>query len=195
MKHNIDPFPKKEAELRAAFWEQISSFPDGHNIKNCLQCGTCTGTCPVSYAMDITPRQIIAMFRAGLVEDVLQSRTIWLCASCYSCTVRCPSGIRVTDTLYALKRTAMDKKIYPPKFPVHTLSRAFIQNVYRYGRNYELGLGIRYFLSTNFIKLFTNIGYGFSMIRRGRLNIIPRRLKRINQVRAIIKIADQFGEG
>ncbi|SYZ73410.1 conserved hypothetical protein [Candidatus Zixiibacteriota bacterium] len=194
MKNEITPFPKAEADLRAAFWDQVSSFPEGHKIKLCLQCGTCTGTCPVSYAMDITPRQIVALFRAGHIEEILNSRAIWLCASCYSCTVRCPAGIRVTDTLYALKRIAMDKDIHPRRFPVHSLSRAFTNNVYKYGRNYELGLGIRYFLSTDFVKLFSNMGYGLSMIRRGRLGLVPKKLKRVNQIRAIIEKANQFEE-
>lgn len=191
----LEPFPKEEADLRSAFWEQVGSFPEGYKIKRCLQCGTCTGTCPVSYAMDITPRQIIALFRAGHVEDILHSRAIWLCASCYSCTVRCPIGIKVTDTLYALKRIAMEREIYPRKFPVHALSRAFINNVYRFGRNYELWLGIRYYMSTKITKLFTNIGFAWSMIRRGRLGLVPSRLKGINQIHAIIKKANEFGEG
>jgi len=191
----LEAVPKKEADLRAAFWDQVSSFPDGHKISLCLQCGTCTGSCPVSYAMDITPRQTIALFRAGMLEDILQSRTIWICASCYSCTVRCPVGIKVTDTMYALKRLAIDKKIYPARFAVHTLSKTFIDNVYRYGRNYELGLGIRYFLRSDFAKLFTNIGFGWSMFRRGRLGLLPKKIKRVNQVRAIIKRANEFPEG
>ena len=195
MINKVEPFPKKEADLRAAFWDQVSSFPDGHKISQCLQCGTCSGSCPVSYAMDITPRQTIALFRAGMLEDILQSRTIWICASCYSCTVRCPVGIKVTDTMYALKRLAMEKKIYPARFAVHTLSRTFIDNVYRYGRNYELGLGIRYFLKSDFAKLFTNVGFGLSMFRRGRLGLLPKKIKRVNQVRAIIKRANEFPEG
>jgi heterodisulfide reductase subunit C len=195
MKNDIIPFPRKEADLRSAFWDQVSSFPEGRKIKLCLQCGTCSGTCPVSYAMDMTPRRIVALFRAGHIEEILSSRAIWLCASCYSCTVRCPSGIKVTDTMYALKRLAMDKGIYPRQFPVHTLSKAFINNVYKYGRNYELGLGLKYFLSTDITKLLSNMGYGLSMIRRGRLGIVPRRLKRVNQIRAIIKKANEFGEG
>jgi quinone-modifying oxidoreductase, subunit QmoC len=195
MKDALMPFPQKEADLRAAFWDQIGSFPDGDKIKLCLQCGTCTGTCPVSYAMDITPRQTVALFRAGMIEDILRSRAIWICASCYSCTVRCPVGIKVTDTLYALKRLAMDKKIYPLRFPVHTLSKEFTKSVYKYGRNYELGLGIRYFLNTDIVKLFSNMRFGLSMIRNKRLGLIPKRLKRINEIRAIIEKADQFGEG
>ncbi len=186
---------KTEEELRAAFWEQVHSFPEGDKIKNCLQCGTCTGTCPVSDAMDITPRQTIALFRAGHLTDILNSRTIWICASCYSCTVRCPVGIRVTDTLYALKRIAMEKKIYPENFPAHALSKAFINYIYKYGRNFELGLGIRYFLKANFVKLFTNTNVGLSMIKNGRMTIVPTKIKRINEVRAIIDKANEFGEG
>jgi len=191
----FEPLTKREAELRAAFWEQVGSFPEGFKIKRCLQCGTCSGTCPVSYAMDLTPRQVVALFRAGHIEEILHSRTIWLCASCYSCTVRCPAGIRVTDTMYALKRIAMEKKIYPGRFPVHTLSRSFISNIYRYGRNFELWLGIRYFLATNFMKLFSNARLGMAMIRRGRMGIIPKRLKKLNDLKAIIKKANEFGEG
>ena len=71
--------------------------------------------------MDITPRQTVALFRAGRIEEILHSRTIWICASCYSCTVRCPVDIRVTDTLYALKRLAMEQEIYPKNLPVNRL--------------------------------------------------------------------------
>lgn len=188
--------PRKEAELRAAFWEQVGSFPEGFKIKRCLQCGTCTGTCPVSHAMDLSPRQVVAMFRAGHMEEILQSRTIWLCASCYSCTVRCPAEIRVTDTMYALKRIAMDKRIYPGrKFPVHVLSRTFVNNIYRYGRNYELGLGIAYFARTRLGQFFGNAGLGWSLIRRGRMGLLPKKLKRVHDIRAIINKANEFGEG
>ena len=183
-----------EAELRDAFWRQVDVIPDGHKINLCLQCGTCTGSCPVSYAMDITPRQTIALFRAGMLEDILHSRTIWICASCYSCTVRCPVGIKVTDTMYALKRLAMEKKVYPAKFAVHTLSKAFIDNVYKYGRNYELGLGLKYFLKSNVMKLFANTGFALTMFRHGRLGLLPSRIKRVDQVRAIIKRANQIPE-
>lgn len=194
MTEAIKMFSPSEAELRAAFWEQVDSFPDGHKIKKCLQCGTCSGACPVSEFMDITPRQTIAMFRAGRLDDILRSKTIWMCASCYSCTVRCPSGIKVTDTMYALKRLALQRKIFPPNFPVHTLSSTFMQNVYKYGRNYELGLGIKYLMRSDFVKLFTIAGYGLSLIRRGRMGLLPKRIKRINQIQAIIKKANEFGE-
>jgi heterodisulfide reductase subunit C len=192
MPKTIEPALKREAELRAAFWDQMRSFPDGQKIKNCLQCGTCTGTCPVSYTMDITPRETVALFRAGLLEEILHSRTIWICASCYSCTVRCPMGIRVTDTLYALKRLAMDKKIYPDKFPVYALSKAFVANLYRYGRNFELGLGATYLLKTHPLKALSQAGFGLMMMLHGRLSLRPHTIKKIDEVRAIINRANQL---
>lgn len=188
----VEPIKKREAELRDAFWEQVKSIPRGEKIQNCIQCGTCTGACPVSYIMDITPRQIVALFRAGHLEEILNSRTIWICASCYQCRVRCPSGILVTDLMYALKRLAMDMKIYPPKFPVHALSAAFISNVYKYGRNFEMGLGIKYLLRTDPQKFFANMSWGLAMIRRGRLSIRPYTIRKINDIRAIIDKAKQL---
>jgi quinone-modifying oxidoreductase subunit QmoC len=189
-----EPLPKREAELREVFWDQVSSFPEGDKIKRCIQCGSCTGSCPVSFAMDITPRETVALFRAGMLEEILRSRTIWICTSCYSCTVRCPVGIRVTDSLYALKRTAIHHKILPANSPVPTLSTAFISSIRKYGRNYELGLGIKYYLRSSIFKLISSIGFGLKMIRLGRLGLLPNKIKRINEVRAIIDKANQMGE-
>jgi quinone-modifying oxidoreductase, subunit QmoC len=189
----VEPPLPNEAELRAAFWTQAKSIPHGEKLKNCVQCGTCSGSCPVSYMMDNTPRQNVALLRAGRVEDVLHSRSIWLCASCYSCTVRCPAGIKVTDIMYALKRLAMEKKIYPENFPVYALSTAFINNIYKYGRNYELGLGIKYLLKASPTKLLGNAGFGLAMMSRGRLNILPKTIRKVSEVRAIIDRAKQLG--
>jgi heterodisulfide reductase subunit C len=192
LKPFIEVKPKLEAELRAAFWEQVKSIPRGEKIQECIQCGTCTGTCPVSYMMDITPRQVVALFRAGHLEDILHSRTIWICASCYSCRVRCPSGILVTDMMYALKRLAMKMKIYPPKFPVYALSESFMKYVYKYGRNFEMGMAVRYFLKADRMKLLSNASFGLTMIQKGRITIRPASIRKVNEVRAIIDRANQL---
>ena len=102
---------RKEEDLRSSFLRQLETIPNSEKIKSCIQCGTCTGSCPVSYAMDIPPRELIALFRAGDLETLLNSKSIWVCTSCYSCQTRCPSLIKVTDIIYALKRLAMEKGI------------------------------------------------------------------------------------
>jgi len=185
----------REAELRAAFWDQVATFPDGFKIRDCIQCGTCTGSCPVAHAMDITPRELVALFRAGFLEDILRSRAIWMCASCYACTVRCPQGIRVTDSVYALKRLATQKEIFPRTFPAHAVSEAFVGNIHSFGRNWELWLGLRYYLSTRPMGLLSpNVQkFALRMLRRGRLGLRPARVRRMKEVRAIVAKAHAIG--
>lgn len=181
---------KKESELRTAFLYQVSNIPGGEKIKKCIQCGTCTGSCPVSYTMDIMPREIIALFRAGDMESILNSRTIWICASCYACTVRCPSGIKVTDIMYALKRMAMEKKLFPKRFPIFVLSKSFVFLINRFGRSYEAGLLLLYYLRTNPLKLFSLLPLAYRLLRKGRIAPLPAKIKKRKELSAILAEAE-----
>ncbi len=88
--------------------------PEWEKLFSCMQCGTCTSSCPTAYAMDYTPRQLWQMMRLGMEEEVLNSQTFWLCTACKSCQVRCPRGISLTDTMIALKEYAIRKEINVP---------------------------------------------------------------------------------
>lgn len=181
---------RKESELRAAFLYQVSNIPGGKKIMRCIQCGTCTGSCPVSYTMDIMPREIIALFRAGAIESILNSRTIWICASCYACTVRCPMGIKVTDILYALKRMAIEKNLFPKRFPIYILSKSFVCLINLFGRSYEAGLLLLYYLRTNPVKLFSLIPLASRLLRKGRIAVLPAKIKKRRELRAILAEAE-----
>jgi len=181
---------KKEKKLRESFLLQVKNIPGGESIYKCIQCGTCTGSCPVSYTMDITPREVIALFRSGDMESILSSRTIWICASCYACTVRCPQGVLVTDMMYALKRLAIEENIFPKRFPVYALSQAFVGFANRYGRSYEPGLILSYYLRTNPFKLLAMIPLFFKMIRKGRIDLLPKKIKRKRNFSQILKEAE-----
>jgi quinone-modifying oxidoreductase, subunit QmoC len=140
---------KYEEELDHDFYKEIGSLAWGEKLLTCIQCGTCSGTCPLSLYMDHTPRQIIAMTRAGFKDDVFKSNTHWLCASCYSCTVECPKEIKITDVMYALKQQAIKEHKYPKRFPVPVLAREFYNMVKHHGRQSEGPLIIRLYLNTN----------------------------------------------
>jgi heterodisulfide reductase subunit C len=168
----------------------VSNIPGGEKIRKCIQCGTCTGSCPVSYLMDITPREVIALYRAGDIEAILSSRTIWICASCYGCTIRCPVGIKVTDILYALKRIAMEEGMFPRRFPVYSLSRTFVSLMNRFGKSYEPGLIILFYLRTNPFKLFSMVPLAYRMWRKGRLHLRPRRIKDRDNFSRMLKEAE-----
>jgi len=179
--------PPSEWQLRRKFLEQAELVPGGERISRCLQCGTCTGSCPVSYAMDISPRKVIALFRAGQIEEILRSRTIWICASCYMCTTRCPQHIKITDLLYALKRTAMDTGLYPDRFPVYLLSRNFVRLVNRYGRNNELLLMLLYHLRRNPLELLRSLPLAVQMYKKGRISLWPTQIKGVGAIRKILE--------
>jgi heterodisulfide reductase subunit D len=89
--------------------------PEWEKLFSCMQCGTCSSSCPTAHAMDYTPRQLWQMMRLGMEEEVLNSQTFWLCTACKSCQVRCPRGISLTDTMLALKEYATRKGINVPR--------------------------------------------------------------------------------
>jgi len=80
--------------------EEIS----GENIHKCMQCGTCTGGCPMLGDMDLTPRQILLLSHYGLKEKITDSNTVWLCASCNTCFSRCPRGIDIPRVMEAVRQ-------------------------------------------------------------------------------------------
>ena len=100
-------------ERDPTFMDRLS--PQGRLIRRCIQCGTCSASCPTAYAMDYTPRELWRLVNLGLVDEVLNSHTFWLCTVCKSCQVRCPRGISITDTMVALKEYAVCSGINVPE--------------------------------------------------------------------------------
>jgi len=160
-----------EPELRREFLASVEHIPGGRRISRCLQCGTCTGSCPVAYAMDLSPREVIARFRAGDIKGVLESRSIWLCASCYACTVNCPAGIHITDVMYALKRMAIKEGTTPKRFPVSVLAKQFLRGVTRTGRSNEFDVGVGLAMRTNPLRLLKMTPLGLKLLKTRRLRV------------------------
>ena len=181
-----------DAGLHAIFLDQLKKIPFGERIKRCIQCGTCTGSCPVSHAMDLSPRQVIALFRAGEMEEILRSRTIWICASCYACTTRCPAGIRITDAIYALKRTAMERGLVSVAPQVQRLARLFTAILIRFGRLHEGSLIAGYRVRTSPLKIFSILPLAMKMLRTKRIGIFPHRIRGHAALARIIRKGEQI---
>ena len=163
--------------LSDVFLHDVYGIPSGDKIKECIQCGTCSASCPTSYAMDFTPREIIAAFRAGMLERVLKSNTIWLCSSCYSCTVRCPSGIKLTDIMYELKRLAIEFGLAPKGGKAPVVAKLFVDIVNKNGRIAEVPLISRFMLETNPLGAFKMIPRAMRLFKRGRMPIKSHKIK------------------
>lgn len=144
--------------------------------------------------MDYAPRKIFSLIRAGFREEVLGSNTIWYCSSCYSCAVRCPKEIKITDVMYALKRLAIKEGKAVKGRKASILSKIFVRNVNKYGRNHETELMTRYILMAEPLNALNFIPQGWHLFVNGRLSLRPHRIKNIEQLRRILKKVDELGE-
>ncbi len=96
-------------KVRGPFVRQVEEI-SGQNLLACNQCGKCSAGCPVVAAMDILPSQVIRMAQLGM-EEVLESNTIWICASCLTCVARCPKGVDLPRLMEALRQVSLRKGV------------------------------------------------------------------------------------
>jgi heterodisulfide reductase subunit C len=96
-------------KLRGEFVRDVEEI-SGQDLLDCNQCGKCSAGCPVASAMDLLPSQVIRQAQLG-IEEVLASRTIWICASCLTCVARCPKGIDLPRTMEALREISLRKGV------------------------------------------------------------------------------------
>jgi len=182
---------KYEKELDHSFPEWVASIPGGEHIRECIQCGTCSGICPLSIYMDYTPRRIIAMADAGFKDEVLRSFTIWLCASCYACTTNCPRDIKITDVMYALKRRAIEERIFPDhRFTIPLLAKSFASMVRKNGRSTESWLVIKLALKTGLGRLFSMAPLGLKLLKTGRMSFKHEKVQNRDQIQKIFQVLE-----
>jgi quinone-modifying oxidoreductase, subunit QmoC len=175
-----------EAERDPAFANWISHTVGGERIHHCLQCGLCSGSCPLSLWMDYTPRRLLLLSREGFKEKALSSYTIWLCTSCYACTVECPKNIKVTDLMYALKARAIQERFYPKRFAVPELAREFSKMIRGAGRITESRLVLQVFFKTAVWRLIGFSNLGVKLLRTGRLRFVREKVDRQKEIVALL---------
>ena len=189
-----EKLPDAAAVPKKTFLQEVEAGTVGDSrLEMCIQCGTCGGSCPSGMDMDHTPRQIFAMVRAGMRDEVLASNTPWYCISCYYCMVRCPQEIHITDIMYTLKRLAIKANLYDDS-TAPDFSKTFIGQVENYGRSFELGLATRHYLRHSPLRLMGNTSFGWGMWSQDRLDIRPKKIEDIDQLKAILKKAKELDE-
>jgi heterodisulfide reductase subunit C len=120
--------------------------------------------------MDYTPRQIWRMIQLGLKDEVLNSKALWLCSICYSCTLYCPRGIPLTETITTLKRLAATGGTQKYK-ESRNFYRAVMDSVRGNGRMDEVEVMIRYFLTTNPLMAVNYAPLALTMLSKGKVSL------------------------
>ena len=182
---------KYEADRVKGFGREVMDVPGCEALEHCIQCGTCSGVCPLSIYMDYTPRQVMELVRSDFKNEVLQSHTIWLCASCYACTTECPRQIRITDIMYELKQRAINEGVYPKRFPIPVLAEEFTKMVHDHGRISETWLVTRMYLRTNPLAAMGMAGLGMSLMKTGRFSIKQDNIERREELAKIMESVDE----
>ena len=181
---------KYESDRVSGFGREVMSVPGCEQLKSCIQCGTCSGVCPLSVYMDYSPRQVMELTRSDFKNEVLRSHTIWLCASCYACTVECPREIRITDIMYELKQRAIKEGVYPRRFPIPVLAREFTEMVRKNGRITEMLLVMKLFLKTSWLAALSNWRMGLDLMKTGRLSIVSEKIERRADIARMLDSVD-----
>ncbi len=166
----------------------------GEPINSCYQCKKCSNGCPVTYAMDYQPHQVIKMMQLGLEEKVLSSKTLWLCAACETCGTRCPNEIKLAEMFDVLKQKAEKSGYRVGHKEASVLHKVFLSSVKKYGRVHEVGMMRQFMLKSGGLmgKLFSGALFkdailGLKFFKRGKLSLSAHRIKGVDEVKKILK--------
>jgi heterodisulfide reductase subunit C len=184
---------KSEAHKTASagFLEEMEAA-SGEKIRTCYQCGKCSAGCPVGFAMDLLPNQVMRMIQLGLKDEALSCSTIWLCASCEACAARCPREIEIVKVMDALRRRASAEDYHVPVREVPIFISTFLNTVKRFGRLYEAGfVGAYNVLSGHLTK---DMDKAPGMIMKHKIALTPPRVKGMEKVRKLMRRAEEISK-
>jgi heterodisulfide reductase subunit C len=163
-------------------------------VQACIQCGTCSASCPNEFAMDLTPRHLWRMVLMNCEEDIFSSRTFTLCSNCYTCSLRCPRGLPLTQAMSALKQAAARKGLKQYRASTQ-FYQDFISSVRRHGRVREMEFMTLYFLHMKNPLLplhFSSLG--LRLMARGKVPLqLPSRGK--GKLEALFRKVEQIEGG
>lgn len=179
--------------------EVFENVDAGEEIKMCMNCGVCAASCPLSLEMDYPPRQVFNLIRAGKRDEVLNSNSIMLCTSCYTCKVRCPRKIPVVDVMHGLAHYAIKQGILTRRDTAN-FGREFWNQVYKLGRIDEKELPRKVFFAGGFIEGIKNMAkysdMGIKLVLHRRMKLLPeRKIKGIDSLRKMLDKAGKMGKG
>ena len=159
----------------------------------CFQCRKCTNGCPVTFAMDLYPDEVIRMVILGQRETVLACRTIWVCAACVTCSTRCPNDVKIAELMDCLKEMALCEGVPSSQPGILALHQTFLNNIKKRGRLYETTLMPAYLLKSGKLLEKWNSGtwrydwkLSCQMFFKGRLPLLPKSISGKSEVRKIL---------
>jgi heterodisulfide reductase subunit C len=145
----------------------------GVDLGLCFQCKKCSSGCPVAKLATSRPSEIMRRLHLGAGNELLETDLVWTCASCETCSARCPMGIDVAAVIDALRKLALERGAPKPAGNVPLFNRAFLRTVEMFGRTYEIGMVAAYKLGTG--KWMNDTEKFPAMLRKKKISLLPPR--------------------
>jgi heterodisulfide reductase subunit C len=161
----------------------------GTPVSACFQCHKCSSGCPIGPDMDLLPSQVMRLAHLGMEGEVLESQSIWLCASCEACTTRCPMEIDIAAVMDALRILAVERKVDISDRRGKQFNRSFLGSVRNHGRVFEAGMMTAYKLRTR--DLLADVDKVPKMLAKGKLSFLPKRSGSVKEVREVFRRAEE----
>jgi heterodisulfide reductase subunit C len=162
----------------------------GENAYKCYQCKKCSTGCPVAGFGDLHPAQIMRAVQLGAVEAAVDSRFIWLCTGCETCSTRCPQGIDVAAVMDELRMIAREQGRVRSDAPFANILRLNYDSFRRWGRLYEVEL-LALDKATRPASFADDVGMGIRMFLKGKINPLPTVGDRA-QMKRMAQVADRI---
>lgn len=161
----------------------------GTLVSRCLQCHKCSSGCPVAPEMDYMSSQVMRLIALGQEEELLKSKGIWFCASCETCTTRCPMEIDIAGVMDVTRMMAVEKKMAQPDVRSKHFNKAFLTSVRWHGRVFEAGMMALYKIRS--LDLLSDLDKVPKMLAKRKLALLPHFSKAAREVRRVFKRAER----
>ena len=157
----------------------------GTSVRSCFQCGKCSAGCPMASFMEHPPNRVIRLLQLGQWQTLLADRSIWYCASCETCSTRCPNKVHIASIMDALRKLAWDADGPSKETFVQIADKLFLQNIRTYGRQYEMRLAALFNIkSGQFLK---DLMLGPKLLAKGKLKLLHKKNKNLPEIEKIFK--------
>lgn len=165
-------------------------YGSGENTSKCYQCKRCTAGCPVAEFGDLHPAQIMRAVQLGHIDRAVESRFIWLCTGCQTCSTRCPQSIDIAAVMDELRMVARERGLVRKDAPLANVLKLMNQSTRRWGRLYEVEL-LALDKLTRPSTLMDDVPMGLRMFLKGKINPLPATGER-KQLKRMLEVVDRL---
>jgi len=90
------------------------TFVHEYALSLCIQCGTCTGGCPIKFRSPLNMRRLVRQTTLALDPSLFKRPELWACTTCSTCSLRCPAGVKNVELIMGIRNLLANQGEVPP---------------------------------------------------------------------------------